>query len=186
MGGCDAGLFSPDDLEVEGFDGTNTLGMDSDGDSGLTYAYAVIEDCLRVVRVDVDNYRRSITEFIDRGTPEYMALQDPLTTGTPWSPKGAVFSVYAGGLGMKTRVEAYCLDEINDDNDNAGNIYYIKRYGDSDLTNDVHVASGPLRSAMRFYIAGLVCQSLNDPRSDNFIQLAVKYMGAEKGDDAHR
>lgn len=185
MGGCDAGLFSPDDLEVEGSDGTNTLGMDLNGDSGLTYVYAVIEDCLRVVRWDVDNFRRSITEFIDRGTPEYMALQDPLTTGTPWNPKGAVFPVYVSGSGMRTRVEAYCLDSADDD-DPAGDIYYIKRYGDSDLTNDVHVASGPLRSAMRFYIAGLVCQSLNDQRSDNFIQLAVKYMGAEKGDDAHR
>lgn len=185
MGGCDAGLFSPDDLEVEGFDGTNTLGMDSDGDSGLVYAYAVIENCLRVVRVDVDNYRRSITEFIDRGTPEYMALQDPLTTGTPWSPKGVVFPVHSGSA-MKTRVEAYCLDTINDDEDSAGDIYYIAKLSASDLATDVKVEDGPLRSAILFYIAGLVCQSLNDPRSDNFIQIAIKYMGAESAGNQDR
>ena len=167
LGGCDVGLLQAGS-DIESLTASTPTAIQRDGATvGQRYT---VSSVLRLVRAQCPFWYRDITEFVDMGSADYTMLQDGISSGTAVTPKGA-----SGHLASSSTmtVEVYAGTTYT-----SMALYGVKIYELASLTSNVKVSSGPLYSALVNYIAGLVCLSLGDERSDNFMHLATTYMGA--------
>lgn len=147
LSGCEASL-----LEKEVSRGSITTGA------------ANITGVMRLVRATNSNWKRDVTEFIDKGSKDYTMFAETESAGTNYSPKVAY------GYTGDTNVSLVASPP-------AGTTYVYYVSATAVTSNELNVTGTLLQAAVRHYLAGLVCQSLGDDRADNFFQIARIYMG---------
>lgn len=145
--GCDASLLSED------------LTQAVVPPSGVV----ALNDCLRLVRVQGALWKRSVSKFVDSSTPDYAMLGDDIAGGTIYDPKVGVRYGASGAV------------EITLSPSQPGGASYVSSNA---LRGEVLALENEvLRGALRHYVAGLVCQSLGDNRSEDFFEIALATMG---------